>query len=89
MQGMSELLRTLAQHYRLVLLSNVDKYYWRVATELPPELTLFERFVLSCEMGMAKPDVRVFEYVLELADVKPDQCFFIDDKAENIDAHRR
>ena len=42
MPGMAPLLNRLADRYRLVLLSNVDRYYWPVIRAAHPELDRFE-----------------------------------------------
>lgn len=38
MPGMADLVRTLSAHYRLALLSNVDRYYFEVVRARHPEL---------------------------------------------------
>ena len=86
MRGMAELLEELSKSFQLILLSNVDRYYWQVVARNHPELALFTKRLLSWEMGMAKPDLPVFEHALIAADCLASRCFFIDDKIENINA---
>ncbi len=43
---------------------------------------------MSYEMGVRKPDPRIYEMVLEKLGAPGDQCFFIDDLPENIAAAR-
>ena len=88
MPGMADMIRTLAAAYRLVLLSNVDKYYWTVVREAHPELKYFSAHLLSCELKMAKPDRRVFLRAIEAAGTSASRCFFVDDKEENVEAAR-
>jgi glucose-1-phosphatase len=45
-------------------------------------------FVLSHEVGCAKPDPRIFEIALESAGTRPQETLFFDDMQENIDAAR-
>jgi putative hydrolase of the HAD superfamily len=41
---------------------------------------------ISAEIGVAKPDVRVYEYALEKLGVKPAEAVFVDDVEKNIAA---
>ncbi len=86
--GMAELVEDLSRHYRLVLLSNVDRDYWRVVRTMHPELEHFESLLVSCDLGRAKPDAEVFQHVCQLTGTEPHQCFFVDDTAENVEAAR-
>lgn len=89
MPGMAELIRQLAERYTTVLLSNVDKYYWGTLSERLPELRHFDHLVLSWQVGMAKPQRQVFELAVKVAGAPAGRCFFIDDKAENVEAARQ
>jgi len=71
-----------------VLLSNVDRDYWQVVRAMHPEFDRFESLLVSCELGMAKPDPEVFGRVCQLTGTKPSQCFFVDDTAPNVEAAR-
>jgi len=87
--GMAALVEGLSQHYRLVLLSNVDRDYWRVVRNLQPELGHFESLLVSCDLGMAKPDPAIYRHACDLTDTEPARCLFIDDTAANVEAARR
>jgi len=86
MMGMRELIETLAPRRRLVLLSNIDGYYWPVVQESQPELRLFEALFLSFELGLAKPDAQIFQQVCRRTQTSPEQCYFIDDTLPNVEA---
>lgn len=86
--GMAELVEDLSRHYRLVLLSNVDRDYWQVVRTMHPELEHFEALLVSCDLGRAKPDTEVFQHVCRLTGTEPKQCFFVDDTAGNVEAAR-
>ena len=47
---------------------------------------VFEHFYLSYEMGMRKPDLEIFEYVLGQHQLDPNETLFVDDTKENTDA---
>lgn len=86
MPGVASMLRELSGRYRLVLLSNVDRYYFDVVRNHHRELDHFAVQLLSCELGVAKPSDAAFVAALRASDAKPSECYFIDDKAENVDA---
>ena len=41
--------------------------------------------MVSSEVHLIKPDVRIYECLLEKYQLKPEECLFFDDKQENID----
>ena len=43
---------------------------------------------LSYQIGTRKPDPLIYRHVLEALDTPAEQCFFIDDRSENIDSAR-
>jgi epoxide hydrolase-like predicted phosphatase len=45
----------------------------------------FDPIVLSCDLGVKKPEKQAYEFLLKQAGVSANQCLFIDDKQENID----
>jgi epoxide hydrolase-like predicted phosphatase len=47
---------------------------------------LFDAVVISAEVGMRKPEPRIFLHAAGLLGLQPDQCVFIDDIQANIDA---
>lgn len=42
---------------------------------------LFDAFVSSCEVGMRKPDPDIFRLAIGIAQVKPEESIYIDDRA--------
>ena len=49
-------------------------------------LDIFEFQFYSHKIGYAKPDKRIFKYVLDNVSFKPSELFFIDDKISNVKA---
>lgn len=47
---------------------------------------LFDGVVISAEVGMRKPEHRIFRHALEVIGLSAGECVFIDDMAENIAA---
>ena len=81
--AMLDLIRALRQAgLRTALLSNSwgDDY----RRDLFPEL--FDVVVISAEVGMRKPEERIFRHTAALLGLEPEECVFIDDVAANIAA---
>jgi putative hydrolase of the HAD superfamily len=47
---------------------------------------LFDTVVISCEVGMRKPDGRIFHHAVELVGLPAGECVFIDDIEHNVTA---
>lgn len=82
--AMYELIRGLrGKGLRTALLSNS----WGTsgyAREDFPEL--FDAVVISAEVGMRKPEPRIFHHTAKELGVPPEACVFIDDAEANVDA---
>ncbi len=87
-----KLLQNLKSKYRLFLLSNTNiihyhKYNQDLKYQYGIELkSLFEKVYYSFDMGMRKPDLEVFKYVIKDSNLKPIETLFVDDSAENIES---
>jgi epoxide hydrolase-like predicted phosphatase len=81
-------IRSLKVHYRTALLSNawtdlrayLEKR-WKIADA-------FDLMVISAEVGLAKPDQRIYQLVLERLQVPAQAAIFLDDVFENVEAAR-
>lgn len=89
MPGMADLVSVLSKHYRLVLLSNVDRDYWRVVRGMHAELDCFEALLVSCDLGMAKPNPGIFLHASRVTSTEPSRCFFVDDTALYVHAAQK
>jgi glucose-1-phosphatase len=79
----------LKPHYPLFLLSNTnDLHYRQFRRQFATVLSYFDGLVLSHEVGVRKPDPRVYETCLRLAGRPAEECLFIDDMAKNVEAAR-
>jgi FMN phosphatase YigB (HAD superfamily) len=78
----------LAQRYRLVLLSNTNVIHFEMIRAGYPILRHFKAFVLSYEVGIMKPAAGIYHKAIEAAECKAEECLFIDDILENVEAAR-
>lgn len=47
---------------------------------------LFSIVVISGDVGLLKPDPKIFKYLLEKLNAKPEDCVFIDDNLNNLES---
>ena len=87
-----DLLKKLKERYRLFLLSNTneihyDAYSAYVKSTFDTRLEdFFEKAYYSHQMGLRKPDVQIYNKVLEDSRLDPVETLFIDDYLENVRA---
>jgi glucose-1-phosphatase len=88
-----KLLVDLKQKYRTFLLSNTNRIHYEFYNPIINQQfgfdgleSLFEKAYFSHEIGMKKPDPKIFEFVLEDSKLIPFETLFIDDNKGNIDA---
>ena len=82
-----DLAKRLRAHYRLAILSNIDRSDYSLALKLFDKNLFSDRF-LSCYMHSRKPDKRNYEVVLERLRLKPEEVVFIDDSKGHVEAAR-
>ena len=49
----------------------------------------FDAFVSSCEVGMRKPDPGIFLLALGIAQAKPEECIYFDDRIMLVEAAKK
>lgn len=83
------LLEELARRYRLLAVSNTNAIHFAMIQKAYPLLRHFHEFVLSYEVGAAKPDAKIYQEAIARAQASAAECFFVDDLAVNVEAARR
>ena len=84
-EGMEEVIRELKENgYGIYLLSNaadcLRKYFHRI-----PGAEYFDALMVSAEEHYLKPQHEIYETLFEKFQLKPEECFFIDDAHYNIE----
>ena len=79
--------------YKIFLLSNTNfihiESFQNIFNEKKREKTFdayFDKAFYSCEIGLRKPDLECYDWVLQELSLKPESTLFIDDSAHNIEA---
>jgi putative hydrolase of the HAD superfamily len=82
------LLADLASRHRVLALSNTNPIHFALLKQAYPLLRRFDGFVLSYEVGAAKPEAKIYLEAIARAQCDPEECFFTDDLAVNVEAAR-
>lgn len=88
-RDVSALLPVLKQKYKLVLLSNTNFIHHKYAWGNFWFVDLFDKLILSYEVGTYKPDSKIYKAVEEFTKLPPPEHIFIDDIAEYAEGARR
>lgn len=73
--------------YQLYVLSNASDAFYRYFPRFAP-LDYFDGILVSCDIHIIKPDVRIYQYLMERYGLLPEECFFIDDREKNVEGAR-
>src|SRR5690606_484728 len=87
----AENVRVLEQYlandeYKVYALTNWSSETFPIALKLFPFFGEFEGVVISGVEGVIKPHPLIYQTLLNRYDLVPEECVFIDDRKENIDA---
>lgn len=75
--------------YKVYILSNIPEDSYIYLKEHYNFIDQVDGGIYSYQHKLIKPDVEVFEVLLDQYDLKANECIFIDDKKENIRAAER
>jgi epoxide hydrolase-like predicted phosphatase len=78
-------IRQLQQSYKTGLLSNAFSDLRRVVTEVWDFADAFDDMIISAEVGLVKPDPRIYRLALDRLGVAPEAAVFIDDFLRNVE----
>jgi len=73
---------------KVVVLSNMPIEISRYMRQYAPWFKYFDHVCFSAEVQLAKPDAAIFHACLKAVRSRPEECLFIDDRAENVEAAR-
>lgn len=70
--------------FGVYVLSNAHKSFYRYFPRYF-DLEFFDGVVVSADVHIVKPDVRIYEHIVEKYNLKAEECLFIDDRADNVE----
>ena len=88
-EPMIRLAESLVGKVKLVLLSNTHDLHVDYLVPQLPVLQRFEGLVLSCEVGLIKPEAEIYAKALAVAGVRPEAAVFFDDVEAYVEGARR
>jgi len=83
-RGLIQLMRDLRRKYTIGLISNA----WNDLREYITKqgiADVFDAMIISAEVGVVKPDARIFQIALDQFKVRAKEAMFVDDFKENIE----
>ena len=80
------MIKKIREHSCVALLSNASKGFVESLFEKYSLTRLFDRMVISCNIGIAKPDKEIYRYCVSLFDDEFDEIYMVDDNAVNVQA---
>ncbi len=86
-RNLVDFLRGLRDTHKVGLISNAWSGLrpWIISRKFDDA---FDLMVISAEIGLMKPDPRIFQYALEQLDLAASEAVFVDDVPENVEAAR-
>lgn len=85
-----KVLKKVSENGNLSLLSNTSPMHYR---KFEPEcrhlFSMFDSLFLTFEIGLRKPNIEVFNYVLNKTQYKKEETLFIDDSVQNIEVAQK
>lgn len=85
-QGAIELVRSIPSHYHRAVLSNTNDAHWGRLLDEMGLAGLFHSYFASHQIGLVKPDLNVFDHVINELGVEPKKILFLDDNQINVEA---
>ncbi len=76
------------QGYKTYVLSNAAQSFYSYFTRFS-SLDAFDGVVVSSDVHLIKPDVRIYEYFLEKYHLDASECLFLDDREDNVEGARK
>jgi FMN phosphatase YigB (HAD superfamily) len=84
--GADVLVARVRDEVPVAFLSNMNRCQWEAHYETLPLTSRFDYRFLSYELGLVKPDPRIFAAVAAGLPVEPARVLFLDDNAVNVEA---
>lgn len=81
----SEIILSQRGKWRLGLLSNTNPLHFEYVLTEFPIVQVFDRWILSHEVGFKKPAVEIFQKAIEWAGVEPGKILFVDDMKKHVE----
>lgn len=78
--------RAQAANVPIYILSNMQSHAWDYLNKSYSCWSYCDGVVVSCDVGLIKPEPAIYQHLCERFSVTPESCVFVDDMKVNIDA---
>ena len=82
----SQIILSQKGRWRLGLLSNTDLLHFHYILSRFSVMRVFDKWILSYEVGFKKPAVEIFQTAIAWASVEPSRILFVDDVKAHVEA---
>jgi len=83
------IIKKLIKNYKIVMIANdSDDIYLSKIQKFKLE-RIFDKLYCSSQLGISKPNSRIFKYVLDDLKIKPREMLFIDNQDNNIESAKK
>jgi putative hydrolase of the HAD superfamily len=87
---MLEILELLKDNYPLYLVSNINQLHFKYLEEkFSKYFKYFSYIFLSYEMGLRKPDLRIYESIIDYIKLPASNIIYTDDRPELVEAAKK
>lgn len=86
MEGMAQLIGNLSNKYKIALATNDGNLISKYKIEKSGALPYLSKVIASYRIRELKPHSAFYRKTLALIEAKPEECIFIDDTQQNVDA---
>ncbi|MBR4453419.1 MAG: HAD family phosphatase [Bacteroidales bacterium] len=90
-----DLILELHKKYKILMLSNINQFIFEYCLKKYFDVNghtlsdYFDKTYLSYQLGVCKPDRKIYDMMIADSHLIPDQCFYIDDGAANIEVAKQ
>lgn len=88
--GMLEMIGSLKDNYSLYLVSNINELHFKYLEEKFSDFfKYFSYMFLSYEVGLRKPDPRIYELIIDYIKLSAENIIYTDDREELVEAAKK
>ncbi len=91
-----DIIEQVKENYQILLLSNSNEIHYDLyVRDLQLRFgyrefaDLFHEAYFSFDLHLSKPDIEIYEFIINQNELKPKKTLFIDDRSDNIEAARK
>lgn len=82
------IMERLRRRHTLMALTNTNELHLGFIQKTVTSLGMLTDWIASCDVGVRKPDPRIYLLALERAKAKPSEAVYVDDRPEMVEAGR-